>query len=228
MPNLEAEPLARVFDLADELRQWAGPDSIVRLPDQQIPLDITALIWEKQSFYTALVDDPGPVERLVAKVKSLQFAFLDEWFRRYGRPAVAHFPDYLLPRGVSLSADEVGALSPAMFERFVLPELSAFGARYGGLGVHCCAHARHQWDGFARVPDLMLLNLHQPDPVLRDAYRRFAPVTAQWHFSADPAAVHHPREEDLPRGARVVVEATAASRDEALALSEKLARLAGR
>jgi hypothetical protein len=112
-----------------------------------------------------------------------------------------------------------------MFGRFELTELSAFSARYGGIGVHCCAHARHQWDGFARVPGLMLLNLHQAEPVLRDAYRRFAPVTAQWHFSSDPAAAHRPREADLPPGARVVIEAAASSRDEALALSEGFVRL---
>jgi hypothetical protein len=220
VPSLDAEPLVRVFDLADEMRRWAGPGAVMRLPDLQTPLDIAALIWEKQGFYTALLEDPAAVERLAAKVRTLEFAFLDEWFRRYGRPAVAHFPDYLLPRGVSLSADEVGALCPAMFDRFVLPELSAFSGRYGGIGIHCCAHARHQWEGFARVPGLMLLNLHQGEPVLRDAYGRFAPVTAQWHFCSDPSAAHRPRETDLPRGARLVIEAAASSRDEALALSE--------
>jgi hypothetical protein len=225
VPSLDAEPLERVFGMADELRQWAGGGSLMRLPDLQSPLDVAALIWEKQSFYAALLEEPEAVQSLSAKVRTLQFAFLDTWFGRYGRPAVAHYPDYLLPRGVSLSVDEVGAMSPALFERFVSAELAAFAGRYGGLGVHCCAHARHQWDGFARVPGLLLLNLNQPAPVLREAYNRFERIVPQWHYGWDPGADLLEWEAALPPRARVIIDVAAGSRDEALALSEKLARL---
>jgi hypothetical protein len=225
VPTLEAEPLARVFGMADELREWAGAGAVMRLPDLQSPLDVAALIWDKESFYPALLEEPEAVERLAAKVRILQLAFLDEWFRRYGRPAVAHYPDYLLPRGVSLSVDEVGAMSPVLFERFVAPELAAFSARYRGLGIHCCAHARHQWDGFARVPDLLLLNLNQPEPVLREAYPRFAPVAPQCHYGWDPGQDPVAWEAALPASARVVIDVAAGSRDEARALSDTLVRL---
>lgn len=225
VPPLEAEPVARVFGLADELRTWAGPGAVMRLPDLQSPLDVAALIWEKESFYPALLEEPEAVERLCAKVRTLQFAFLDVWFERYGRPAVAHYPDYLLPRGASLSVDEVGAMGPAQFERFVAPELAAFAARYDGLGVHCCASARHQWDGFARVPGLRLLNLCQPAPVLHEAYRRFERIVPQWHYGWDPGADPVAWAAALPPRARVVIEVAPGSRDEALAMSEKLARL---
>ena len=139
VPTLEAGPLAFAFALADELRRWAGPGAPVRLVDLQSPLDVAALIWEKQSFYTALIEEPEAVERLLAKVKALQFSFLDEWFRRYGRPSVAHYPDYLLPRGVSLSVDEVGAMSPAMFDRWVLPALEE--------EASIVRHVVYHWDG---------------------------------------------------------------------------------
>jgi hypothetical protein len=225
VPGLDAEPLARVFGMADELRRWAGSASVVRLPDLQSPLDVAALIWDKESFYPALLEEPEAVARLTAKVRVLQFAFLDEWFDRYGRPAVAHFPDYLLPRGVSLSVDEVGAMGPEPFDRFVAPELAAFSVRYGGLGIHCCANARHQWDGFARVPDLLLLNLNQPEPVVREAYPRFAPVAPQWHGGWTPGADPVRWASELPPTARVVIEVMAASCDEALALSDTLVRL---
>jgi hypothetical protein len=228
VPSLDAEPLERVFEMADELRQWAGGGAVMRLPDLQSPLDVAALIWEKQSFYPTLLDEPEAVERLSAKVRALQFAFLDEWFSRYGRPAAAHYPDYLLPRGVSLSVDEVGAMSPALFERCVAPELAAFANRYGGIGVHCCAHARHQWDGFARVPGLLLLNLNQPAPVLREAYRRFERIVPQWHYGWDPGAEPVEWEAALPPRARVVIDVAAGRRDEALTLSEKLVRLTRR
>lgn len=82
---------------------------------------------------------------------------------------IAHFPDYYMPHGLTLSADEVGGVSPAMFERFFLPELSSLSRRYTALGVHCCANARHQWEGFKRIPNLAMLNLVQPLDVLTDA-----------------------------------------------------------
>lgn len=117
-------------------------------------------------------------------------------------------------------------MSPALFARFVVPELEAFSTRYGGLGVHCCAHARHQWDGFAAIPGLLLLNLNQPEPVLRDAYPRFARVVPQLHYGWDAGADPLAWEAALPRDARVVIDVTAGSHDEALALCDRLARVA--
>jgi hypothetical protein len=115
-------------------------------------------------------------------------------------------------------------MGAGMFDRFVLPELSAFAARYGGLGVHCCANARHQWDGFARVPGLLLLNICQGEPVLRHAYPRFARLVPQWHYGWDPGADPVSWAIALPPNARVVIDVTAASRDEALRFSDSLAR----
>jgi hypothetical protein len=225
VPSLDAEPLARAFALADELRR-RHPEAPTRLPDLQSPLDVAALLWDKETFYPALLEEPSAVEELCAKVRRLQFDFLDEWFRRFGRPALAHYPDYLLPRGVSLSVDEVGAMSPALFARFVAPELAAFSGRYGGLGVHCCANARHQWEGFSAVPGLMFLNLNQPEPVLREAYPRFARLVPQLHYGWGPGEDPLAWEAALPHEARVVIDVAATSRDQALALSERLARVA--
>ena len=117
------------------------------------------MLWNKLDFYPALVKHPDAVERLVGKIAGLQFAFLDEWYRRYGTDFIAHFPEYYMPFGVTLSVDEIGAVSPKMFPQYFLPHLEQFSGRYGGLGLHCCANARHQWENLKKVPGVRLLNL---------------------------------------------------------------------
>ena len=96
---------------------------------------------------------------LASMIKELQFEFFDEWFRRFGREHIAHFPDYYMPSGITISEDEVGAVSPEMYREFFEDELNEFSERYGGIGVHCCADSAHQWDNFKRIKGLKILNL---------------------------------------------------------------------
>ena len=221
VPDWGSTRLATLFEIADELRRRAGDDALVKLVDIQSPMDIAAQIWDKSSFYVAIVEAPAAVEALARKALELLTAFQDAWFARYGDELIAHYPAYYLPRGFTLSADEVGAVSERMFEEFFLPELVELSDRYGGLGIHCCADARHQWDGFKRVPNLRLLNLVQPPGELREAYAVFATHVPQMHsWCGDGPAWTWP--EQYPDGARVVLQATARTREEALELSEKL------
>ena len=166
--------LSQESDIADELRRRAGPDALMRLIDVQSPMDIAALVWDKNTFYAALIESPAAVKELAGRVKELLVAFLDRWFARYGGAFMAHYPQYYMSRGLTLSEDEVGAVSPEMFDALFLPELADLSARYDGLGMHCCANARHQWEGFKRIPDLRLLNLVQPMEVC--AERRLAAI----------------------------------------------------
>lgn len=217
-PAIDAPPLARVWKIARELKRRAGPDALLRTPDLQSPMDIAALIWDKATFYPALVENPDAVARLAEKIRQVLLSFLDAWFAEFGPEFVAHYPDYYVPRGVTISEDEVGVVSPAVFERFFLPELEELSARYGGLGMHCCAHARHQWGGFRRIPNLFLLNLVQPPDVLLKSFTYFEDVCPQlpvWYAEcpADEWHAHHPRQR------RMVFDLNATSREEAVRLA---------
>jgi hypothetical protein len=224
VPDLESSGLAGLFDIADELRRRAGPEAVMRLVDTQSPMDIVALIWDKTELYSAMLEAPDAVKQLAAKVHTLFTAFLDEWFRRYGRELIAHFPYYYLPQGLTLSEDEVGAVSPAMFREFFLPELQALSDRYGGLGMHCCAHSRHQWQNFKRIRRLCMLNLCQPPGVTRDAYRMFAGFTGQHHGFWDAAVPPWEWPAKLPPPTRMVIEAGAKDSAEAAATLVKIRR----
>ncbi len=227
VPDLSAPSLAILFEIADELRNRAGEEALVRLVDIQSPMDIATLIWDKNDLYMALIDTPDAVKELAAKVTELLIAFLDEWFARYGFEFIAHYPLYYMPKGITLSEDEVGAVDEGMFREFFLPELVTLSERYGGIGMHCCADARHQWENLKRVPGLRLLNLVQPVEELRAAYQFFAGHVPQMHsWFGDGPAWTWP--EQYPEGARVVMEAGAANRYEALELAEKLRAACGR
>lgn len=220
-PTLDAPPLRLVFEMADALQRRAGPDVLFRLVDLQSPLDVAALIWEKSDFYPALLQQPQAVTALLAKIRTLLFNFLDEWFRRYGRSFVAHFPDYYMPQGVTLSVDEIGAINTRLFRQYELPDLTAFSQRYGGLGLHCCANARHQWGNFQQVPGLRLLNLISQGEVLQEAYPYFARLGAQWHYDQSPDPLDALAWLALaPPEAHLVLEFTASSRDEAIRICD--------
>ena len=88
------------------------------------------------------MESPQAVKELADKVKQLLTAFLDEWFRRYGREHIAHHPDYFMDGGWTVSEDEAGVVNQEMFAEFFLPELNALSDRYGGIGIHCCANSR--------------------------------------------------------------------------------------
>jgi len=227
VPELSSSSLAYLFDMADELRRRAGDDAVMRLVDIQSPMDIAALIWDKNEFYPAFLDAPEAVKELGAKVSALLTAFLDEWFARYGREFIAHYPDYYMPYGLTLSEDEVGVVNEEMFLEFFLPELQALSERYDGLGMHCCAHARHQWANFLRIPKLRVLNLVQPAETIRSAFDFFADHLLQIHcWGGDGSYESWPAQ--YPAGARFVIQASAETRNEALALSEKLWTACGR
>jgi len=227
VPKLWDSPLALFFEMADKVRDKAGKDAVLKLPDIQSPMDIAALIWDKNEFYIAILEEPEAVRELAHKVFLLLTEFFDEWFRRYGKSFIAHFPNYYMDQGVTLSEDEIGIVSQEIFRDLYLPELSALSDRYGGLGMHCCADSRHQWENFKLIPNLKLLNLGRPNDVLEEAYAFFADVTAQYHcWCGDGPAWTWTSQR--PANARIVCDATANSKEEALEFSERFRELWGK
>ncbi len=224
VPALDSAPLALLFSIADELRRRAGPAAVMRLVDTQSPMDIVALIWDKTELFTAMVETPDAVKQLAAKVHTLFTAFLDEWFRRYGREFIAHFPYYYMPQGLTLSEDEVGAVSQGMFREFFLPELQVLSDRYGGLGMHCCANSRHQWENFKKIRNLRMLNICQPPDVTKDAYRAFADVCGQHHGFWDASVPPWEWPKALPPRARMVIQVEAKDHAEAVSTLAKIRR----
>ncbi|MBI2441364.1 MAG: hypothetical protein HYV35_08345 [Lentisphaerae bacterium] len=220
-PSIDTPGLRLLFDIADELRERAGAGAVLRMVDIQSPMDIAALIWQKATFYVALVEEPEAVGEVAAKAKQLLTTFLDEWFSRYGLDFVAHYPDYYMPKGITLSEDEIGSVGADVYHHRFHPELAELSQRYGGIGIHCCANARHQWEGLKRIPNLRLLNLVQPPEILREAYQYFGAHTAQmhsWRPEEDPWAFLA----RLPPESRVVLQVNADSKQQAIEFCSRI------
>ena len=189
IPKLEDSSLYCLFDMADEIIKKCGSGVLLTLPDVQTPMDIAALIWDKNYLFIAMVEEPEAVKELAHKISVLYYAFFDEWFKRYGTEFMAHCPDYYMPSGLTVSEDEIGSVSSAVFDELFLPELINITNRYSGIGIHCCANARHQWDNFKKVPKLKMLNLVQPYNVIVESTTYFAGHTAMfpnWSGAGEP------------------------------------------
>lgn len=224
VPSLDTPVLRQQFEFADELRRRAGPEALLRIVDIQSPMGIVAMLWEKSDLFMAMIETPDVVRELAAKVRQLLVAFFDEWFARYGRGYVAHCPEYYMENGLTLSEDEVGAVSPAVFADLFLPELAALSRHFGGLGIHCCAQSRHLWDQFKQIPGLKVLNIHLlrefSEPALtffgRDLihYHRWMGDGPAWEW----AQAH-------PHGTRAVLTMTAKTREDAIRFADRLRRV---
>jgi uroporphyrinogen-III decarboxylase len=217
-PKLENSSLMEVFEFGQKLRR-AAPEALIQLPDIQSPLDIAALIWEKADFFMAMYDDPQAVKDLIAMSYTLLTDFLDLWFSTFGAEFIAHFPDYYMPWGITLSEDEIGSLSEALCREFSLPTLIELSAHFGSrIGIHCCANAKHQWPVIKTIPGLVLLNLIQPDKIIQEA--------SVYCGEDPPLMVLHHQNELLDHRSRAVLWGIGNTKAEILRELERLKELA--
>ena len=124
-----------------------------------------------------------------------------------------------------MSIDEIGNVSAAMYEEFFEQEIIELADRYGGIGIHCCADAKHQWKFIKEVPGLRMLNLYQPEPVLDESYPYFKDVTAMWPANLEhnvAQRLHNKRKEAYPEGSRLVIVEYADSKEDAIRLADRL------
>jgi len=222
VPSLESSPLMNVLELTRKIKDRAGKDAILCLPDIQSPLDIAALIWDKSSMLIAMIEEPEAVSELIGKTKELLIKFLDTWFQEFGTEYIAHYPCYFMKGGLTLSEDEIGIIGSDMFTEFALPDLVELSDRYGGIGIHCCADSEHQWHNFKKVPNLRLLNLVRPADVTERAYPYFAGHTCQMHRESCAVGEAWTWPSQFSPDTRFVIEAYAKDRAEAVMIAERL------
>ncbi|MBR2949059.1 MAG: hypothetical protein IKC46_04275 [Lachnospiraceae bacterium] len=225
VPRLEDTSLMRLFEMADELKRRGGDEAIFKLPDVQSPMDVVAQLWDKTDLFPNMIEEPEVVKELAEKVKQLQIHFFDEWFKRYGTAYISHCPDYYMEGGITMSIDEIGNVSAAMYEEFFKQEIIELANRYGGIGIHCCADAKHQWKYIREVPGLRMLNLYQPVPVLEESYPYFKDVTAMWPGNLEHNVAQrltNKKKEAYPLGSRLVITEYAETKEEAIRLADRL------
>lgn len=147
----------RVKDLtAEAARRW-GDQVVVGHTDLGGNLDILASLRTTERLLLELSDAPGEVMRLLTEITRLWLRYYDELYgiiRQGGRGTTPWAPVWSPQRCYMLQCDFSYMISPAMFERFVMPDLTA-----------CCDaldHAFYHLDGKGQIPHLdMLLSMER-------------------------------------------------------------------
>ena len=214
-PVLEKSTLMETFEFGLKLQKAAEPGILLQLPDIQSPMDIAALIWDKTDFFMALYDEPQAVKDLTGMIAELMIEFLDLWFKTFGKEFIAHYPDYYMPFGLTVSEDEIGSISTEQFVEFCMPGLCQLSEHFGGkIGIHCCANSKHQWPVMKTIPGMIMLNINQSDSVVKEATS---------FFKDGPGLINEPHQSKLTDfGAKVVLQGFANSKDKALEVLTEL------
>ena len=160
-PDLWRMPtVVRWFELGRAIQETLGRDVPFNVPDIQSPFDIAAIAWSKEDLFLNMVENPDAVKRLTAKALVMVQQFLRAAIKEFPQLNICHCPQVWIPPrlGIALSEDEAGSMSAEMFEEFCLPSLRELSREFGGLFVHCCAKADHQYTSFRKIPNLRGLN----------------------------------------------------------------------
>jgi uroporphyrinogen-III decarboxylase len=175
-PDIWRGPLGEIFALGDRLVELCGSEYPVRICDIQSPLDIAALIWEKEAFFIALHEEPEAVHRLLRKVTDTLTTFVRAFLARYDEVCLVHWPDIWMPSewGICVSEDEIGSISSATFREFGLPYLRELAETFGGISLHSCAAGQHHWEDLATLPGIRYLNFSHPATDLQASIDRFS------------------------------------------------------
>lgn len=154
--KLEFDPMnpwwKRVKDLTEAIVKHWGGHVAVSHTDLGGNLDILASFRETQTLLFDLVERPEEVGRLVGEITRLWLRYyeeLDAIIRPACRGTSAWAPIWSTGKTYMLQSDFCYMISPRMFERFVLPDLTA-----------CCNHLDHGFyhlDGIGQIPHLNLL-----------------------------------------------------------------------
>lgn len=185
-----ARPLARVLELGQLMQERLGKDVIIGVPDMQSPFDIAALLWRKEDLFVAMYEEPEAVHRLVEKCHRLLHAFIVEFLRLFPNANLCACPNAWAPPALGpwMAEDEIGSMSVEMFETFSLPWLTRLSDDFGGLSLHCCASADHQYPSLRKIPHLHGLNRVFQAPGPRPAIETFSGHTVlvmAWIEEAD-------------------------------------------
>jgi hypothetical protein len=222
-PDIWTAPtLYRVFELARAVQDRLGADVWLGPPDCQTGFDTACLIWDKTAILCALADpeEAAAVKRLAGKCASLFRRTMAELRREFPTLSPAHCPCHWVPPelGPWVSNDECGAVSTAMFEEFMLPELVELSQTFGSMGMHCCAAAEHQFASFATIPNFYAFNRvpAKGGPGLEAAVAAFDGPGAPVHAIGwiDPATIGRLVSQAKP-GTRFVFVAYPATLDDA-------------
>lgn len=149
------EILKRIGEMKEELPE----DTLIRLPDIQSPLGVAELMWD-QSFYLALLTDPGEIHMLLEKITLFTIQYIREIRKLLGdryNPAT-HPQVWSPPDGYYMSDDVNSMLSPRQHLEFSIDYINRITAQLGALFYHSCTWTPPYYENIGRLKGVRAAN----------------------------------------------------------------------
>jgi len=162
MPDPERDGLMpRVLECIRHMRRHS--DLPVSFTDCQGPLNIALSLCGLERLFLWLYDEPRAVHTLMDFCTEVLILWIEAQKAAAGQaldggafPHAIQLPDGL--GGVWISDDDLIALSPEDYRRFVVPYNGRVLEAFGGGTIHFCGSAEHQIENLLRTPGIVGVN----------------------------------------------------------------------
>ena len=240
IPDPQTNPIfQKVYKRIEDLQRLSSmPLRAVNIPS---PLVTASMIWDYTSFIESLLVYPDEVHVLLDKVTEATIIYIREQFRRIKNLySVGHESTCPVPlfAGVRVSDDTAALLSPDLYREFGVPYNNRLSKEFGGIVVHSCGDVQYVVPAMMEVEGLKGLDFTIPQVNNWDAVKNAAAGKTvlclrhrYWDHPIDSNVdlVEYTKKLVDTFGRKgVIIETSAPTDQEAVALGEKLHQLLSR
>jgi len=160
-PDFYNDGLApRVIETIDYMRKHSSFP--VSLTDMQGPLDTLGQMCGHSRLYIWMYEEPQMVHELLDLVTDAFIEWVKVQKKHTGEPLDQGYglEGVWAPPGVGIweSDDDLIAVSPRLYEEFIVPRLSKIFNTFKGGIIHYCGNGSHQIENFLKVKGLRAIN----------------------------------------------------------------------
>ena len=207
------------------------PLRVVNVPS---PLVTASLIWDYTSFIEATLIYPEEVHALLEKVTEATVLYIKEMFKRIKNLYGISHEFWYVPRecGIRISDDTAALLSPKLYREFGVKYNAVISKEFGGIVVHSCGDVHNVVEAMVEIPGLKGLDFTIPQVNDWSNIRKFAAGQTGLnlrHFYWDHGnsgavdlADYSKKIVDYFGRKGIFIQTSTETREEALALGEKL------
>jgi hypothetical protein len=164
------DEMLAVLDMIRYFKEKTGGELDISLTDTQSPNDTGSLLVETTEFLTATIEEPERLDPLLQSITDLICQFSDEQKNIIGERFAK--PGHIMisstgNSGLSISDDNMAFLSPQSYTNTCLRYNNILSDYFGGLAVHTCGNAIHNFPILLQTRGLTMVDLAVgivPDP----------------------------------------------------------------
>ena len=141
----------------------------ISITDPQGTLACISLIVGYENLFYWMQDDPKEVDMLFDKVNQtlIEWATIQKKYSGESKNRCSGGINVWLPEGMGVwwADDDSVLLTPALYERFVIPQYKKLFSSFGGGMIHWCGNANHQLDNILSVDSIKAVHNYFLDEI---------------------------------------------------------------